>query len=92
MPPGYLLLSLILVCGLVIILGVGSALMSRLIGILYPILKSIHVLENKEKEEEAKRGKEKMTVLGLTDEIIEKTELEDMRSLLKCKVAFRVRF
>lgn len=33
-----------------------------------------------------------MTVLGLTDEIIEKTELEDMRSLLKCKVAFRVRF
>jgi hypothetical protein len=45
-----------------------------------------------DKQQEAKKGKEQMVKMGLTDEYIDSVEITDKKQLLKCKICFRLRF
>ncbi len=47
-PPAYILLGTLLILVLVVALGYGSSFISRLIGVVYPTIKSIEAMESKD--------------------------------------------
>jgi len=63
-PPAYFLLAFLAIAIFFLIMGIGSALISRLIGVAYPLYKSIKALETK-RENEDKMWLTYWTVYGL---------------------------
>ena len=51
-PPAYFMIATLLVLVFIVVLGIGSSFVSRLIGVLYPSIKSIQALETRNKDDD----------------------------------------